>query len=249
MKNLVIPVFYTTFARRKPKQKKMKHFLILAFAMMTLLTVNAKVANVNKIAYPGGKCLLYRIGLKDKAYSSFSLKHPEAFLSARSLERRRRQHIILDSTDLPVSSAYIKQVEARGVEVIGKSKWNNTLLVRVSNQRALKKLDGLTFVKYMMKVFSAPDSVFERSRSGYRKELEEIAESSDDEYGATCKQIENLNGRKLHQRGYCGEGKMIAVFDGGFMNADRIPALHSIKLAGIMDFVVPHSENIFQEMD
>lgn len=30
---------------------------------------------------------------------------------------------------------------------------------------------------------------------------------------------------------------MIAVFDGGFMNADKIPALHDIKLAGIRDFV------------
>ena len=42
---------------------------------------------------------------------------------------------------------------------------------------------------------------------------------------------------------------MIAVFDGGFMNVDKIPALHKIKLAGVKDFVVPKSKNVFGEME
>ncbi len=49
--------------------------------------------------------------------------------------------------------------------------------------------------------------------------------------------------------GFVGKGMMIAVFDGGFMNVDKIPAFHGIKLAGLKDFVVPPSENIFSEME
>ena len=33
------------------------------------------------------------------------------------------------------------------------------------------------------------------------------------------------------------------------MNVDKIPALHNIRLAGVKDFVVPQSKNIFAEME
>jgi hypothetical protein len=39
------------------------------------------------------------------------LAHPSRFLSHRSLARRKRQHLELDSTDLPVSPRYIRQIE------------------------------------------------------------------------------------------------------------------------------------------
>ena len=61
--------------------------------------------------------------------------------------------------------------------------------------------------------------------------------------------MKSLNGIKMHEKGFRGKGMMIAVFDGGFMNADKIPALHNIQLAGVKDFVVPKSDNVFQEME
>jgi len=47
-------------------------------------------------------------------------------------------------------------------------------------------------------------------------------------------QITSLGGDRLHAVGYRGKGKIIAVLDAGFMNVDRIPALHQIKIAGLM---------------
>jgi hypothetical protein len=43
---------------------------------------------LTKVGYPGGKTYLYRLYLKDKRHSIYTLNHPEAYLSQRSLERR-----------------------------------------------------------------------------------------------------------------------------------------------------------------
>lgn len=202
-----------------------------------------------KISYPGGRCRLYRVNLANKQGCPFSLARPEEFLSPRAVERRRRQRLVVDSTDLPVSPVYVQAVRERGLDVVGRSKWNNTLLVRVASEKQLARLKELPFVVRMTKVFTAPDSVDKRVRSSFHKEFNKWDSSTADEYGSTREQIDNLNGRRLHTAGFRGEGKMIAVLDGGFMNTDRIPALHEVKIAGCADFVVPRSGNMFQEME
>ena len=54
-----------------------------------------------KKIYPGGKQYMYRLTLTDKLDSPYSLDHPTRWLSSKSVERRRRQGLALDSTDLP----------------------------------------------------------------------------------------------------------------------------------------------------
>ena len=44
----------------------------------------------------------YRVTLRDKSLTTYSLDRPHEFLSERALERRNRQGIGIDSTDLPV---------------------------------------------------------------------------------------------------------------------------------------------------
>lgn len=202
------------------------------------------------VSYPGGKTQMYRLYLKDKDldHTPYAVSRPQEFLSLRSIERRQRQGISLDLTDLPVAPAYIQAVTEAGIEIVGKSKWNNTLLIRVHKDKELQKLAGLDFITKTQRVFSSPDSISERVRSGVRKELNEWGNSVG-EYGAADGQIKSLNGKRLHNANYKGLGMMIAIFDGGFMNVDKIPALHGIKLAGIKDFVVPKSKNVFTEME
>ena len=84
--------------------------------------------------------------------------------------------------------------------------------------------------------------------SSFRKELSPW-ESNGEAYGSADAQISSLGGKRLHDSGFRGKGMMIAVFDGGFMNVDKIPAFHGIRLAGLKDFVVPPSDNIFSEME
>ena len=234
----------------------MKRYLMLyAFILstLTLLAHDDKVTGIleaDMVSFPGGKCQMYRLYLKDKDldHTPFSVKRPSEFLSQRSIDRRKRQGIPVDLTDLPVAPAYEKQVAEAGIEIVGKSKWNNTLLIRIHKDKELRKLEGLEFITKRKKVFQAPDSVSQRMRSNVRNGLNEWSQG-DEFYGAADAQLKSLNGKKLHENGYRGKGMMIAVFDGGFMNADKIPALHKIKLAGVKDFVVPESKNVFGEME
>ena len=234
----------------------MKRYLMLyAFILstLTLLAHDDKVTGIleaDRVSFPGGKCQMYRLYLKDQDldHTPFSVNRPSEFLSQRSIDRRKRQGIPVDLTDLPVAPAYEKQVAEAGIEIVGKSKWNNTLLIRIHKDKELRKLEGLEFITKRKKVFQAPDSVSQSMRSNVRNGLNEWSQG-DGFYGAADAQLKSLNGKRLHESGYCGKGMMIAVFDGGFMNVDKIPALHKIKLTGVKDFVVPESKNVFGEME
>ncbi|MCF2591855.1 S8 family serine peptidase [Prevotella hominis] len=209
-----------------------------------------RITETDVVSFPGGRCMMYRLYLRDKdlQHTPFSVNRPEQFLSARSIERRKRQGLPVDVTDLPIAPAYLDSVSRMGIEIVGQSKWNNTLLVKIHKEKELNKLNSLSFITKKLKVFSSPDSITERKRSSFRKELNSW-ESVPIHYGAAAEQLKSLGGQRIHERGFYGNGMMIAVFDGGFMNVDRIPALHGVKLAGLKDFVVPKSNNIFEEME
>lgn len=234
-------------------------FLIMALSLMARedrvsnfeqLMCLPRITETDVVSFPGGRCMMYRLYLRDKdlQHTPFSVNRPEQFLSARSIERRKRQGLPVDVTDLPIAPAYLDSVSRTGIEIVGQSKWNNTLLVKIHKEKELNKLNSLSFITKKLKVFSSPDSITERKRSSFRKELNSW-ESVPIHYGAAAEQLKSLGGQRIHERGFYGNGMMIAVFDGGFMNVDRIPALHGIKLAGLKDFVVPKSNNIFEEME
>ncbi len=228
----------------------MKQVIWMLLLLLCGIVAPARITDANMVSFPGGKCLMYRLYLQDKDldHNPFSLDRPEEFLSSRSIERRKRQHLPVDLTDLPVAPAYVEAVQRAGIEVVGHSKWNNTLLVKVHKEKQLKRLQELPFIERRVKVFTSPDSVSQRKRTSFRKELSQW-ENTGEFYGAAETQITTLGGKRLHDNGFRGKGMMIAVFDGGFMNVDRIPALHGIRLAGVKDFVVPSSDNIFSEME
>lgn len=234
-------------------------FLIMALSLMARedrvsnfeqLMRLPRITETDVVSFPGGRCMMYRLYLRDKdlQHTPFSVNRPEQFLSARSIERRKRQGLPVDVTDLPIAPAYLDSVSRTGIEIVGQSKWNNTLLVKIHKEKELNKLNSLSFITKKLKVFSSPDSITERKRSSFRKELNSW-ESVPIHYGAATEQLKSLGGQRIHERGFYGNGMMIAVFDGGFMNVDRIPALHGVKLAGLKDFVVPKSNNIFEEME
>lgn len=234
-------------------------FLIMALSLMARedrvsnfeqLMRLPRITETDVVSFPGGRCMMYRLYLRDKdlQHTPFSVNRPEQFLSARSIERRKRQGLPVDVTDLPIAPAYLDSVSRTGIEIVGQSKWNNTLLVKIHKEKELNKLNSLSFITKKLKVFSSPDSITERKRSSFRKELNSW-ESVPIHYGAAAEQLKSLGGQRIHEWGFYGNGMMIAVFDGGFMNVDRIPALHGVKLAGLKDFVVPKSNNIFEEME
>ena len=211
----------------------------------------ARVNAAEMISYPGGKCYMFRVTLKDKNHSRYSLNAPSEYLSPRAIERRKRQHLAIDSTDLPLNESYLHAISAsKELKIVGKSKWNNTVLVRCSNPGKVYELLKLPFVKSVFRTFSSPDSITNSVRLNFKKEFnrwDTIAEGN--RFGVTKEQLLTLNGIKMHASGYRGKGKMIAVLDAGFMNVDRIPCLQKCRIVGQNDFVVPCSKSIFSEME
>lgn len=195
-----------------------------------------------KVAFPGGKYYIYRVQMTDKKGSKYSLAHPERFLSAKSLERRNRQHLSVDSTDLPLSEKYISALTEDGFSVVGGSKWNNTVLVKSPDSTQMGRLKAFPFVKMVTYVFASPDSINTVKVSGLKKYTTRA--DKDNVYGLALPQIKQLNGQSLHQAGYRGHGMTVAIIDGGFMNVDKVPALKGAKILGMRDFVYPYKDNV-----
>ena len=236
------------FLRRTAKLMRRLLAILLLLAWMVHADAITPPAG-HKRVYPGGKCYLVRLQLRDKQGTGFSLDRPEEFLSARSLARRRRQHIAVDSTDLPVSTPYIYYVRARGFEVVSASRWTNTLLVRTRSVAALAELQAMPMVAEARQVFESPDSLGKPLRSAFHTEFNRWDTIAHDPYGIAAQQIEALGGMQLHRNGKRGRGMMIAVLDGGFMNADKIPALQRARVVAARDFVMPGTADVYAQTE
>lgn len=206
-------------------------------------------ASAAKIKYPDKKTYIYRYMLTDKAHSDFSLERPLQFLSTKSIQRRARQGLELDSTDLPVSSVYVRKFERKGTKVIGTSRWQNTVLVEAHDSLLLEGLATLPFVKQARCVFISPDSLELPGdiRWNVHEEFNRWDSVKNDPYGMARQQIEMLQGHKLHEIGFRGQGVTIAVLDGGFQNYDRIPAFNNTQILGTYDFVAKAHTYIINE--
>ena len=231
----------------------MQRLLLLLTILLTVhahLTASNDQETTRRVKYKYGPAYIYRVALADKQGSGYSLEHPSWFLSRRSLERRRRQGLPLDSTDLPVSRRYMRLIESKDVNIIGQSRWQNTLLVRVRDSALIQRISQLHCVKSCKLVWQAPDSVIPTAvKTKYHEQFEERDSVKDDYYGQASKQITTLRGDRLHDIGLRGEAMMIAIIDGGFKNVNKIPAFQHVDIRGHQDFVFPASPDIFSETD
>ena len=226
---------------------QIRYFLFsVLFAFASLPTM---ADDSGRVPFPGGKCSMFRVELKDKSGTPYSLRKPQEFLSKKSIERRRRQGLRLDSTDLPVSPRYVEAIKARGVSVVGTSKWNNTVLVRSNDDYVADVLRLLPFVRRVTKVLEAPDSVMPPVRNIVSESLAKADTMKTGLYGHTDAQIEVVNGKPLHEAGFRGKGMTIAVLDGGFMNADKIPCMQKINIIATRNFGVPSFGTVCDALD
>lgn len=223
---------------------------LLLLLCISLYAMPQDSAVPRKKAYPGGKCYMMRVTLRDKQANRCSLQNPQDFLSQKAIQRRRRQGIEVDSTDLPVSDAYIIGLQQCGMEIVTKSKWNNTVVVKAKSMSAFKQVARLPYVTQTRLVWISPDSIAPaEGRLTMRKELRGWGMESTSTYGVAYAQIHALNGESLHRRNFMGDGMTIAVLDGGFMNVDRIPAFSTVKIAGTADVVNPDKKTMFRNVD
>ena len=106
----------------------------------------------------------YRVSLKDKVGTAYSVDKPQEFLSERALERRNRQQLSVDETDLPVSQVYVDELKGLGAKLVTSSRWNNTVVLEVSDTLLMDEVAKKSFVKGVKKVWTQPDSIPPRDR-------------------------------------------------------------------------------------
>lgn len=187
---------------------------------------------------------VYWFQFTDKGNTPYSLEQPQEFLSQRAIDRRNRQGISLDSTDLPVDPAYIQAVVDEGAIYLTQSKWFNSVTVAVFNDEIRDSILDLPFIRSNQPVARRPEpqSPKENKWSEYEltKSVSDLAYSEND-YGFAFNQIDMLGGVSLHNQGYRGEGMVIAVLDAGFPNVNTDEAFQTMRdngrLLGGWDFV------------
>ena len=112
-------------------------FSLIALALVSVVIWASTTGASPRIKFPGSKCHTFRIALKDKRGCGYTIDKPRQFLSHKAIERRNRFGIAIDSTDLPVSYQYLRQIGTEGLRIIGTSKWNNTVLVNCTDTMRL----------------------------------------------------------------------------------------------------------------
>jgi hypothetical protein len=187
------------------------------------------------------KTYKYRINLRDKAETTYTLDNPSAYLSGRAMERRTKQELPVDSTDLPVCRTYIHALTEKGAQPVSTSKWNNTVVVQVADTSVIAGIAELPFVTAVRKVWTAPDSIPARN-ADRKKEVTNKVTKNDHYYGDAWRQIAVHHGDSLHGAGFRGAGMQIAVIDAGYYNADEISVFKKMNLLGTRDFVNPRSD-------
>jgi len=178
--------------------------------------------------------VFYRIYFKDKGPYSINDFSAVDLLSERAIERREKAGIPFpDFRDLPVYDEYINQISSLGFKLHCTSGWMNTALFKTEVLRDIDSLMALPFVSNVKIVKSTA------AKSSAADKL--FFTTSRDALPPYDQPLLMLNGKSVHNSGFSGKGKLIAVLDGGFSNADNITSLNALRdrngIAGTFDFV------------
>lgn len=209
----------------------------------------------------------YFVEFMDKTDSPFSIDRPQEFLSSRAIERRQKQGIPIDESDLPVNTNYINRVRVFTNSILTRSKWFNGITIHCLNPAMVDSISRLPFVKSVTKNIKRneyinneySDNKFIKDEVILQVDFSDLAKKNSDynrnmmfEYGPSYRQINMLNGDSLHRLGYRGQGKVIAILDAGFSNVDKLVAFDSLwsnnQILGTKDFVNPGG-NVFNEYE
>ncbi len=200
----------------------MKTLSLLSIVIILLLAGHSDVK-----AQTGNR---HWIEFTDKNNSPFSLSNPSAYLSARAIQRRVRQNIAIDSSDLPVNPHYIDSIFSKGATVRNRSKWMNGVTVEASLAQ-LAQIQALPFVKR-----SSPNGRIVVPVSQKMQATPWLPSArtafTPAQYGNSYNQIALHKGDVLHNAGFRGEGMLIAIFDAGFTNVNTLACFDSLRLQG-----------------
>ena len=174
----------------------------------------------------------FLVNFRDKNETDFSLNNPSAYLSSRTLERRTKFGISIDSTDLPVVASYISDVlQTTGGILHVSSKWQNSIVILVEDSTSMTSLLSLPFIESYRKVAYYPSGLHLLIPNNEPPPTAEKPTDFDASYYSNAwTQLHLCNGEYLHNQGYRASDKIIAVIDVGFTGVNTIPAFDSLRL-------------------
>ena len=192
----------------------------------------------------------YLVLYKDKANSPFSVDKPTDFLSQRSVTRRTRQNVPVTTNDLPVNPAYVAAVKQTGAQIIYSSRWFNGTLVEASASQ-LEQIKKLSFYKGIE--LNLPVANLTSKTAGIERTAvvnNKLETTEDIDYGRMRDQLTLMEVEQLHQKGFHGEGMLIAVLDDGFSQANQVgflkPLFDEKRVADTHDFVARET-NVYND--
>ena len=184
------------------------------FAIILLMSVTAQAD-------------IYWIGFTDKQGTEGTISNPELYLSSRSIERRERQNIKIDSLDLPVSKVYTDSLTALGAQILYPLRWLNGVTARVSDNTIVDKIKSLSFVNTVQ--LTRPEAKVTAPAVRKSKFLlqGDSAYYNNKAYALTYMDMIRLG--ELHKLGFKGEGKLIAVIDHLYSGVDYLPVFEKAR--------------------
>ena len=135
----------------------------------------------------------YFISFNNNANTDYSINTPEKYLSLKTIAKRQKYSITIDSTDLPISVQYLNFLTLDGFVIENKSKWFNGVLVSTFDSMLFQTLNH-NFI----------DTVI---RFGSWKNTKKNSEKwkinySIPDYADAYNQLNMLSGHQLHNNGY-----------------------------------------------
>jgi len=207
----------------------------LAFLFLSLTFLSAEAQNPQ---------YAFRVTFTDKRATPYSLSAPSDYLSPRALARRSGFSIAIDSTDLPVVAQYIDSVlHTTGGVLHSRSRWFNSCVLLLEDSAAISALQPIAFISGIKRVAYYPGGLHHKpAPPGTEGEPAGKPTGFDlPFYSNAWSQIHLCNGEYLHEQGYMGEGKLIAVVDVGFSGVNTAAAYDSMfqqnRLADTWNFI------------
>ncbi len=219
----------------------MKYFQNMKYNLLLLLLIGILLNSTAQIA-PNK----YYVQFTDKDNSLYTTDNPEAFLTQRAIDRRNKQSIIITENDIPVNESYIMGVQNIGVQILNPSKWLNGVTVFTEDSTLIPLIDALPYVSATLKVTGNNAPVYDKFSNLINNNISNNANRNSNnkfelDYGLSYPQIAQLKGISLHDKGYMGQGMVVAVLDAGFTGVIEHPVFQYMwdnnKILGTKDFV------------
>jgi len=172
----------------------------------------------------------YILYLKNKQGTTGAISDPLTYLSTRSVERKNKQNILIDSLDLPVSQAYLDQIKMQGAEIIFTSKWMNAVYVKATTSQ-YNAISSLPFINGSVNTFRISD----------KKNTQTISAAMQQNYAAYYSDYIGIT--QMHQMGITGKNVLIAITDSGFPGTDTLTTFKHLWNNNQIDYYFDVADN------